>query len=225
MIKPAQLLEKKIGYVFTQKKLLQQALTHRSVGSHNNERLEFLGDSILSFVITNELYQRFPKASEGDLSRYRAALVKGETLAELSRILEIGDYLSLGSGELKSGGYRRDSILADAYEAVIGALYLDGGLEVAKQFILQTLNNKLHEVDTTTHQKDPKTRLQEFLQGRTMALPTYFIEQVEGDAHNQFFTISCTVEALSYKTVGNGSNRRKAEQKAAEAMLEKIDNE
>lgn len=218
-------LAKRIGYTFEKEELLSQALTHRSASSRNNERLEFLGDAILSFVVTDDLYQRFPGASEGDLSRYRAALVKGETLAELSRVLGVGDFLSLGSGELKSGGYRRNSILADTFEAIIGALYLDGGLEVAQRFILNSLEEKLQQVDVISQQKDPKTRLQEFLQGRSMALPDYTVEKIEGEAHNQLFIVSCRVESYSAQTEGQGGSRRKAEQQAASEMLEIIENE
>lgn len=204
-----------IGYQFDNLKLLETALTHRSVGAENNERLEFLGDSILSYIISDELYHRYPAADEGRLSRLRASLVKGETLAELARNLRLGDYLRLGSGELKSGGFRRASILADAFEAVLGAIYLDSDIKRVKTLILTLFDQKLASVSLKTTLKDPKTRLQELLQAQQKPLPEYRVESIEGKAHEQQFRVSCRIEGLEQLTTGVGSSRRKAEQAAA----------
>ncbi len=210
------------GYQFGSPALLETALTHRSAGQRHNERLEFLGDAILSYVITDELYRRFPAASEGQLSRLRAGLVKGDTLAAIARDMALGDYLKLGSGELKSGGFRRSSILADAFEAVIGAIYLDGGIEAARQFIYRHFEQRLAECDPDSTLKDPKTRLQEFLQARGRALPEYRVDSVVGEPHKQTFTVTCTVEGMASATVGVASSRRKAEQEAARHALEQL---
>ena len=190
------------------------------MGSKNNERLEFLGDSILSFVITSELYQRFQEASEGELSRYRASLVKGETLAAIARNFNLGDHIHLGPGELKSGGFRRDSILANALEAIIGAIYLDGGLEMAAKFILSIFEERLDAISTAASFKDPKTQLQEFLQSRKLPLPEYTVLTIEGHAHDQSFKVACRVAELDDATKGEGSSRRKAEQAAAKKALQ-----
>ena len=171
MNRPLDRLIRQLDYHFSDPELLDSALTHRSVGSRNNERLEFLGDAVLSFVIASALYRRFPDADEGTLSRLRATLVKGETLAKLARELELGEYLRLGSGELKSGGFRRDSILADALEAVVGAVYLDGGIDEASRLVYALYANRLAAVTPGANLKDPKNRLQEYLQGRRHALP------------------------------------------------------
>lgn len=220
MIKPVSELARRLGHEFADPALFELALTHRSCGKRNNERLEFLGDSILNFVIADALYQRFPQAREGQMSRLRARLVKGETLSEIARELGLGDYLRLGTGELKSGGFRRDSILADAVEAIIGAIYLDTDLDVARSFVLRWYAERLQALDLNETLKDAKTRLQEFLQSRRAPLPNYELLSVEGEAHAQTFHIRCEVELLSAATEGVGSSRRQAEQEAARAALE-----
>ncbi|MCV6589581.1 MAG: ribonuclease III [Marinobacterium sp.] len=220
MIKPISELARKLGYDFKDLSLCELALTHRSCGKKNNERLEFLGDSILNFIIAEALYARFPQAREGQMSRLRALLVKGETLAEIARELGLGDYLRLGSGELKSGGYRRDSILADAVEAVIGAIYTDSDLETVRPFVLRWYQERLEKLDLNETIKDSKTRLQEFLQSRRLALPDYELLKVEGEAHDQTFYIRCHVETMAQTTDGTGSSRRQAEQEAARLALE-----
>ncbi|GLT14946.1 ribonuclease III [Vibrio algivorus] len=212
-------LQKKIGYQFNDASLLNLALTHRSANSKHNERLEFLGDSILSFVIADELYHRFPNINEGDMSRMRATLVRGHTLAELGREFVLGDYLKLGPGELKSGGFRRDSILADAVEAIIGACYLDSDIEVVRKVVLAWYQTRLDDIQPGVSQKDPKTRLQEFLQGRRKPLPVYTVAKIKGEAHNQEFTVSCEITGVAEPVVGKGTSRRKAEQAAAELAL------
>lgn len=214
-----EILCRRIDYRFTDTALLTTALTHRSASNTNNERMEFLGDSILSYIISIELYERFPQAQEGELSRVRASLVKGETLAKLAREISLGDFLALGSGELKSGGYRRSSILADAFEALIGAIYLDGGLEPARSFVLKFLTQRLDECDPGKLRKDPKTRLQEYLQARSLELPEYKVIAIEGEAHKQFFKVDCHVPEIDQPFHGEGSSRRKAEQMAAEQAL------
>ncbi|SFC02744.1 RNAse III [Marinospirillum celere] len=216
-------LIKALGHTFSQVDLLELALTHRSHGNQNNERLEFLGDSIVNFLIAEDLFQRFPEAREGQLSRLRARQVKGATLAEVAREFNLGDYLRLGSGELKSGGFRRDSILADALEAVIGAIYLDAGMQVARERVLSWFAGRLADVSLKDTQKDPKTRLQEFLQSRQYALPRYEVVQVEGEAHSQLFTVECVIDQLDYHPMGIGSSRRHAEQQAAEKALQALE--
>jgi ribonuclease-3 len=213
---------RKLGYTFKDTSLCELALTHRSCGKRNNERLEFLGDSILNFVIAEDLFTRFPDAREGDLSRLRAGQVKGETLAEIARELGFGDYLRLGSGELKSGGYRRDSILADSVEAVIGAIYLDSDMDTARSFVLKWYQARLNNIRLDKTQKDSKTRLQEFLQSRREPLPQYELVKVEGEAHDQTFYILCHVALLEKPTKGVGSSRRQAEQEAAKAAIESL---
>ena len=215
-------LDGRIGHRFADERLLQRALTHRSAGGDNNERLEFLGDAVLSLVISEELYRRFPKASEGQLSRLRASLVKGDTLAALARGLALGECIELGSGELKSGGHRRASILADALEAVIGALYLDGGAEAARAWILNLFDERLAACHPESVLKDPKTRLQEWLQAQGRPLPAYHVERVEGEAHAQTFTVQCEVAGLGRPTTGVAGSRRKAEQEAARQALEQL---
>ncbi|AFP85145.1 ribonuclease III [secondary endosymbiont of Ctenarytaina eucalypti] len=212
-------LQKKLGYAFQQSELLLQALTHRSASSKHNERLEFLGDSILSYVIANALYQRFPRVDEGDMSRMRATLVRGNTLAEVAREFELGVCLRLGPGELKSGGFRRESILADTVEALIGAVFLDSEIHTAEHLILSWYRIRLDAISPGDKQKDPKTRLQEYLQGRHLLLPTYLVANVRGEAHDQEFTIHCQVSGLAQPVVGNGLSRRKAEQAAAAQAL------
>ncbi|MBU2967537.1 ribonuclease III [Amphritea atlantica] len=222
MIKPATDLAKKLGYQFKDESMIELALTHRSHGKRNNERLEFLGDSILNFVIAEALYRRFPEAKEGQLSRLRAQLVKGETLAELAREMKLGDYLRLGSGELKSGGYRRDSILADAVEAIIGAIYLDSNMDSCRPYILGWYQSRLEQTSLLDTKKDSKTRLQEFLQSRRAPLPDYELLSVSGEAHKQTFEIRCAVSLLDKPTEGKGSSRRQAEQNAAKTALDKL---
>ncbi len=211
-----------LNYSFRDEGLLRQALTHRSAARVNNERLEFLGDSILSFVISTELYHRFTSSDEGTLSRMRASLVKGDTLASLARDLELGDHLQLGPGELKSGGFRRGSILADTLEALFGAIFLDSDFDTIKQVILSLYDERLEQADPSQALKDPKTRLQEFLQSRNLALPEYEVSDVQGKAHEQRFTVSCTVANLPKPVVAEGSSRRKAEQAAAAEALNRL---
>lgn len=212
-------LEKKLCYQFGNTGLLNSALSHRSYGSDNNERLEFLGDAILGYVIASELFDKFPKATEGELSRLRATLVKGATLACVAKSLDLGEHLNLGPGELKSGGGRRDSILAGAFEAIIGAVYLDSGIDNARDMILRLLAERLATVSPKSIEKDPKTRLQEFLQGRRKKLPVYETTSITGAEHEQFFKVSCLVELLEEPTIGTGSSRRAAEQDAAQQAL------
>ncbi|USE39068.1 ribonuclease III [Endozoicomonas sp. SCSIO W0465] len=213
-------LQRKLGHEFSDQNLLALALTHRSFGSRNNERLEFLGDSIVNFVIAEALYERFPDAKEGQLSRLRARMVRGATLAELGREFELGDFLRLGSGELKSGGFRRESILADAVEAIIGAMYLDAGMAVCDQRIRSWFTTRLDQLTTTDEQnKDPKTRLQEYLQARQQSLPKYQVIDIQGEAHDQHFSVSCVLECLDKPSTGEGSSRRGAEQQAARNAL------
>lgn len=213
---------RKLGYDFDQPELLERALTHRSFGARNNERMEFLGDAILGYLVSTELYQQFPKASEGQLSRLRASLVKGETLAGIATELELGEYLRLGSGELKSGGHRRRSILADAFEAIIGAVYLDSGIESANRLVQTFFQDRISRLDPQTLQKDPKTRLQEFLQARGTELPEYEVIATEGKAHAQRFRVACRIEGFEQPMLGEGTSRRKAEQAAADKMLQTL---
>ena len=222
MIDKLKRLEKKIGHTFVDEDLLKRAITHRSAGSRHNERLEFLGDSILSLVIAEALYHRFPDVSEGDMSRMRATLVREKTLAELAREFDLGEYLILGPGELKSGGFRRESILADTVEALIGAIFLDVGIEQIRTLLLQWYASRLDEIRPGADQKDPKTRLQELLQGKRKPLPSYAVVKVKGEAHNQEFTVQCEIEGVDVTVVGVGSSRRKAEQAAAEKALEQL---
>ncbi|MEN0105947.1 MAG: ribonuclease III [Pseudomonas sp.] len=212
-------LERQLGYSFKDQDLMILALTHRSFAGRNNERLEFLGDAILNFVAGEALFERFPQAREGQLSRLRARLVKGETLAILARGFDLGEYLRLGSGELKSGGFRRESILADALEALIGAIYLDAGMEAARERVLAWLSSELDGLTLVDTNKDPKTRLQEFLQSRGCELPRYDVVDIQGDPHCRIFVVECQVTLLNDKTVGQGASRRIAEQVAAAAAL------
>ncbi|CAN7639090.1 ribonuclease III [Aquipseudomonas alcaligenes] len=212
-------LERQLGHTFQDQGLMTLALTHRSFAGRNNERLEFLGDAILNFVAGEALYERFPQAREGQLSRLRARLVKGETLALLARGFELGEYLRLGSGELKSGGFRRESILADALEALIGAIYLDAGMERARERVLAWLHNELEGLTLVDTNKDPKTRLQEFLQSRACELPRYEVVDIQGEPHCRSFFVECEIALLNDKTRGQGASRRIAEQVAAAAAL------
>ena len=213
-------LNKKLGYVFRDAALLARALTHRSRSSRNYERLEFLGDSILSFVVADVLYDRFPQLSEGELTRLRATLVRRETLAKLARELDLGDCLDLGSGELKSGGFDRDSILADGLEAVFGAVYKDGGIDAVRDVVLRRYQSVLDRIDPGSILKDPKTRLQEFLQRQSMATPVYSVLEVSGEPHLQHFVVECRVSGLTEAVRGEGSSRRYAEQAAATRACE-----
>ncbi|MDX1370642.1 ribonuclease III [Pseudomonas sp.] len=212
-------LERQLGYTFKDQDLMVLALTHRSFAGRNNERLEFLGDAILNFVAGEALFERFPLAREGQLSRLRARLVKGETLAILARGFDLGDYLRLGSGELKSGGFRRESILADALEALIGAIYLDAGMDAARERVVAWLTNELESLTLVDTNKDPKTRLQEFLQSRACELPRYDVVDIQGDPHCRTFVVECQISLLNDKTLGQGASRRIAEQVAAAAAL------
>lgn len=212
-------LQRQIAYRFTQPALLMTALTHRSASKDNNERLEFLGDGVLNFVIAYDLFERFPEASEGELSRLRAHLVRGATLAVLAREYKLGDHLHLGPGEQKSGGFRRDSILAGALEAVIGAVYIDGGFEAAQALVGHLYRGALAEISPAQGLKDPKTRLQEFLQSRGWPLPEYRVLGVEGAAHKQVFKVACVLSEPALVTERAGASRRKAEQAAAEQAL------
>jgi ribonuclease-3 len=215
-------LARLIGYQFINENLLQEALTHRSASAVNNERIEFLGDSVLNFVIAEELYRRYPDVAEGDLSRLRATLVKKEGLARIAHDLGLSHYLILGSGELKSGGYRRDSILADTVEAIFGAVYLDAGFDRCRQLILQMYQKQLHDIPALAELKDPKTRLQELLQAHKLALPEYELTDVSGKAHQQMFTIQCHIREFSMTTQGRASSRRKAEQQAATLAIAQL---
>lgn len=212
-------LSTRLGYQFSDVDFLQRALTHRSVGAKNNERLEFLGDSLVNFMIADVLYHQYTKLPEGDMSRVRAHLVKGETLAEIGVEYNLSDYLVLGPGELKSGGFRRNSIIADAVEAIIAAVYEDGGLDQCRCLVEHLYKRRLEELDPNKIGKDSKTRLQELLQSYQEPLPEYSIISVNGAAHDQAFTISCYVEKLNTKFEATASNRRKAEQKAAAIAL------
>lgn len=214
---------KALEYQFSSNDLLLEALTHRSAGSKNNERLEFLGDSILNFVIAAELFHRYPDSSEGDLSRVRASLVNKDGLALVAKDLQLGDWLILGSGELKSGGYRRNSILADAVEAIFGAVYLDAGFDICRDLILRLYKEQIQNVPDLALLKDPKTRLQELLQSRKLGLPIYEVKEVTGKAHQQNFKVDCQIEALSIITGGQASSRRKAEQLAAEKAIQLVE--
>lgn len=215
-------LVRAMGYEFRDPAWLELALTHRSVsGSRNNERLEFLGDGILNFVVADFLFDRFPQEKEGRLSRLRASLVRQDTLASVARDLKLGDYLRLGPGELKSGGYRRDSILADTVEALLGAIYQDcNDMRVCAARIEAWLGSRLEEAGQEAVIKDSKSRLQEYLQGRRLALPAYTVTAVDGEAHNQSFQVRCEVPGLPSPTVGSGLTRRHAEQDAAAQALQ-----
>jgi len=212
-------LDKALHYRFEDAGLFSQALTHRSAAGINNERLEFLGDAVLDFVISDALYKARPAAREGDLSKLRSSLVKDTTLAELARELGLGEHLILGSGEKKSGGHRRESILADALEAVFGAVYLDSGFESAKEMVERVFADRLEQLPEAGDLRDPKTRLQEWLQARSLSLPEYELVNVTGEAHKQSFQVRCLVNEMSSETSGESTSRRKAEQKAAASML------
>lgn len=200
--------------------VFSQALTHRSASSKHNERMEFLGDSVLGLIITTALYRNMPKASEGYLSRLRASLVNENTLAEIANELSLGDFLRLGAGELKSGGFRRKSILSDTLEAVIASVYLEKGMKAASKFVLAIYTNRLEKLPTENELKDPKSRLQEVLQARNIDIPHYELLSVTGDAHRQIFNAECTIESLDIITKGVSGSRRKAEQQSAQNAYE-----
>jgi ribonuclease-3 len=218
-----QRLYRALDYVFKDEKLLKLALTHRSIsGNHNNERLEFLGDSILGMVVADYLYNNFPNEKEGRLTRLRANLVKQDSLAEIARRLKLGDYLHLGAGELKSGGFRRDSILADTVEAILGAIYLDSAnINTCRDCVLGWYGERLQQVATETVLKDPKSRLQEYLQAHHLSLPTYSVSAILGEDHNQTFEVQCHIPNMS-PVQGNGNSRRHAEQAAAIMLLKQL---
>ncbi len=222
MTDPAGWLERALGYRFSDAALLDRALTHRSAGGRHNERLEYLGDAALGFIVAEALYRSVPDADEGDLSRLRASLVNRPTLAAMARELGLPERLRLGSGELKSGGYRRDSILADALEAVFGAVYLDGGFEAARRSIHAAYGTRLERLPGPESLKDAKTRLQEALQAAGRPLPSYEVQAVEGEAHRRRFTVACHVEGEEGTVTGSGRSRRAAEQAAASGMLEHL---
>ncbi len=211
-----------LGREFADPELLTLALTHRSAGGRNNERLEFLGDALINACVAEALYLRHPDLEEGDLSRLRASLVNQETLAELGRELDVGSYLILGPGELKSGGFRRASILADAIEGLVGGVFLDAGFEATREVILHMLESRLAAPLSTEDLKDSKTRLQEVLQARELPLPVYAVESVRGEPHKQTFRVSCSIVPLQIRTDGEAGSRRAAEQEAARRALEEI---
>lgn len=218
----AEALARKLGHEFSDKGLLQTALTHRSFGSPNNERLEFLGDGVLNFAIASALFKRFPALPEGDLSRLRANLVRQDALHRLALSLDLGAMLRLGEGELKSGGHQRPSILADALEAILGAVYLDAGFDVARQVIARLYLPLFDELKPGQAQKDAKTRLQEWLQGRKKPLPRYQMLSTSGAAHEQRFEVSCEIDNPPLRTTGHGASRRIAEQVAADNALKAL---
>lgn len=212
----------RLGYHAREPGLFEAALTHRSAAGPNNERLEFLGDAVINLLVAEQLYRDFAAADEGELSRLRARLVSAEPLARVALGLGLGEALQMGSGELKTGGFRRQSILADAFEAVVGAVYLDGGLDAARGVVGRTLGPQVASVAELPELKDAKTRLQEYLQARGHALPAYFVEQVSGEPHQQTFAVRCEVRELGLVTRGAGSTRRRAEQEAAQRLLDGI---
>lgn len=215
-------LESALGYVFVEPRHLREALTHRSFGQPHNERLEFIGDSVLNCVIAIALFERFPDLPEGQLSRMRANLVSQPALHALAVLLDLPQHLRIGEGEEKSGGRERPSMLADALEAVLGAIVLDGGFESARRVVLRLYEQRLASVNPREGGKDPKTRLQEHMQGRHLPLPTYQVERVDGEAHAQVFTVRCSVPQLGQHGIGSGSSRRAAEQQAADAVLKRL---
>lgn len=215
-------LRNTLDYKFKDVQLLQQALTHRSAVGDNNERLEFLGDAVLDFVISDVIFRSHANAPEGDLSRLRSSLVKDTTLAELASSLGLGNYLILGGGERKSGGHRRESILADALEAIFGAVYLDSGFDAATAIVARAYGDRLYNLPTVEELRDPKTHLQEWLQARGFGLPTYSLVKVTGKAHRQQFEVSCSIKNGESTTGGTGSTRRNAEQDSAQKMLTEL---
>ncbi len=215
-------LQRALAYRFSSPALLQEALTHRSYGTPHNERLEFLGDGVLNCIIAAELFARFSRLKEGELSRLRAHLVRQESLHRIAKRIELGPYLRLGEGELKSGGFSRPSILADTLEALVGAIFLDGGFEAARTALRSLFAGPLGELDPSAFGKDPKTQLQELLQSRHVAVPRYTVVATQGAAHDQRFEVECLIESLHVLTRGAGPSRRAAEQQAAQAAFEAI---
>jgi len=213
-------ISRNFGYQFNNTSLLEQALTHRSSGKNNNERLEYLGDAILGFVIAELLYKKFPTASEGVLTRLRATLVRKETLAKLSKEMELGQFILLGSGEKKSGGWRRDSILANTLEALIGAMYLDSGHDTCRKYISELYQEQLADLSQDELAKDPKTELQEYLQAQKKTLPVYQVITENGEAHARTFTVECQIDGLDSVFVADGKSKRSAEQSAAKKALD-----
>ncbi len=213
-------LQQNLNYSFSDTELAQRALTHRSANKLNNERLEFLGDSLLGFVVAEILFENYPQATEGELSRMRASMVNKDSLAAIAREINLGDYMQLGAGELKSGGKHRDSILADAVEAIIAAIYLDGGIDACKHFIRRWSTEKFDAQDATQDQKDCKTRLQELMQARAQELPAYTVVEISGEAHEQTFLVECVVAELEVPQQGSGRSKRIAEQNAAQKVLD-----
>lgn len=216
------ILEKNIGYYFNNINTLKLALTHRSANQKHNERLEFLGDSILNFVISFALYKRFPQIKEGDMSRMRATLVRGKTLVEIAQKFQLNKYIFLGQGEIKSGGSYRQSILANTIEALIGGIFLDSNFYIIEQLILNWYKNRLKKITPGDKQKDPKTRLQEYLQERHLPLPLYIIKKTTGKSHDQQFTIHCYVSIIKNPIIFTSYSKRTAEQAAAEQVLIKL---
>lgn len=212
-------MQVELGYYFSDIQLLELALTHRSVSSNNNERLEFLGDSLINHVVAEHVYRKFPRISEGPLSRIRAALVRRESLAELGINLKIGEYLLLGAGECKSGGRHRKSILADAVEAVVGAIYIDGGFEIAREIILVLYSAKFSAMSEDLAEKDAKTRIQEYTQAKGLELPIYELESVSGDAHQPMYHVVCKINGSGQVGRGSAQSRQEAEQIAASLIL------
>lgn len=212
-------LQQGLKYTFKEDYHLLTALTHRSAGTPHNERLEFLGDALLGYIVAEILYQRFPNADEGELSRLRAHLVNAETLAEIAQVLELGEYLRLGEGEIKSGGRQRTSILADTLEAILGAIYLDGGISMCRGVVLRLLQERLDSLSPATLSKDPKTMLQEYLQAKQLPLPRYDTIEVNGTPPTQHFKVQCIVPGLPSPVYGTGTKRSRAEQMAAERAL------
>jgi ribonuclease III len=218
-------LYRNIDYQFNNEELVHLALTHRSYSSNNNERLEYLGDSIVNFIIAEELFTLFEKHPEGQLSRLRATLIKKETLAAIANELSLGNFIKLGGGELKSGGFRRESILADALEALIAAMYKDSSLDVCREKVLQWFQSRLSSISLEKDGKDAKTSLQELLQAKGLPVPNYTVTKTEGKDHNQVFYIKCQIEGLALTTNGEGSSRKRAEQIAAEIYIQELSNE
>lgn len=216
-------MEQRLGHRFTHRALLKEALTHRSFSADNNERLEFLGDSLVNFIVAADLFERFPDAREGQLSRLRASMVRGKTLAEIARELELGSMLRLGVGEKKSGGAQRLSLLADALEAVIGAIYLDAGMQTCEQVVRQWFEARLADLSLDRPIKDAKSQLQEILQARKFSVPDYRVLQITGSDHEQQFEVVCEVSELALQTFGKGSSRKTAEQKAASDMIRRLE--
>lgn len=219
---PEILLGSKLGFRFNDLNLLRFALTHRSAGGVNNERLEFLGDSVLGFIVAEALFERFPQADEGVLSRLRATLVNQASLAEIARGIHLGDYLILGVGELRSGGFRRDSILSDALEAIIGAVFKDQGYAFCRQWVMTLFAESFERLSSAHWSKDPKTQLQELMQAKGLDLPSYRLLSLTGQPHDQSFVVECSIALAVEPSTGTGSSRKRAEQQAAQMMLSRL---